>query len=577
MRSSKRWGYAVWLVLIGGFAVLHALNLRADFPNHSPWYMDWAKYTDEGWYGNAAIRAHLFGHWYLPGDFNPAPAAPVWPFLEWVLFFFTGVTIQAARGLAVAFFFVNLVLSYMLLRTRGPRWMALLALTLIVTSPFLYCFSRLATLEPMLIAFTLASLNLAVRLPRLRRPLWASAWIGLLFTLMMLTKATALFLLPALGWAMVLPLWQRRKSAPEIPRTRAGAGYRPGGARPTIFAPWGEGTGLRLWGGGLALRCAVTAAGSFAVTFGLWMALVTGFGFLPDYKYLFFVNTYVKPPEFYWPLVSFWWSFHGMLWVDRLLIPLAGLVVAGAVLGWRSAWGRNLLLDPVFGASVWATAGYILFMTYQDHPQPRYFAVVAFFSFFVVAQGAGALLGETGPGLVRAMRPGPARFAGWAVIGLAALAVGINGAWTLTYAAHPEYTFVGAAERLTRYIDEHPNGRRMLVSISGDQITLVTHLPALCDDFGTPSPAIPDLVAKLARYQPGWYAAWNDLDPGTLEDLHSRFSLEQVASFRAFDDSDRNLLVLFKLHPLAGGQVRNPGDQNLQVPLPDDKFDVPVQ
>ena len=224
MRSSKRWGYAVWLVLIGGFAVLHALNLRADFPNHSPWYMDWAKYTDEGWYGNAAIRAHLFGHWYLPGDFNPAPAAPVWPFLEWVLFFFTGVTIQAARGLAVAFFFVNLVLSYMLLRTRGPRWMALLALSLLATSPFLYCFSRLATLEPMLIAFTLASLNLAVRLPRLRRPLWASAWIGLLFTLMMLTKATALFLLPALGWAMVLPLWQRRKSAPEIPRTRAGAG-----------------------------------------------------------------------------------------------------------------------------------------------------------------------------------------------------------------------------------------------------------------------------------------------------------------------------------------------------------------
>ena len=214
MRSSKRWGYAVWLVLIGGFAVLHALNLRADFPNHSPWYMDWAKYTDEGWYGNAAIRAHLFGKWYLPGDFNPAPAAPVWPFLEWVLFFFTGVTIQAARGLAVAFFFVNLVLSYMLLRTRGPRWMALLALSLLATSPFLYCFSRLATLEPMLIAFTLASLNLAVRLPRLRRPLWASAWIGLLFTLMMLTKATALFLLPALGWAMVLPLWQRRKSAP---------------------------------------------------------------------------------------------------------------------------------------------------------------------------------------------------------------------------------------------------------------------------------------------------------------------------------------------------------------------------
>ncbi|MEI9968294.1 MAG: hypothetical protein WDM87_06590 [Terracidiphilus sp.] len=47
---------------------------------------DWAKFTDEGWYGAAAIRAHLFGHWYLAGDFNSAVALPVWPFVEWVLF-----------------------------------------------------------------------------------------------------------------------------------------------------------------------------------------------------------------------------------------------------------------------------------------------------------------------------------------------------------------------------------------------------------------------------------------------------------------------------------------------------------
>jgi hypothetical protein len=88
---------------------------------------------------------------------------------------------------------------------------------------------------------------------------------------------------------------------------------------------------------------------------------------------------------------------------------------------------------------------------------------------------------------------------------------------------------------------------------------------------------MPDLASKLAFYQPGWYATWNDLDPGTLEDLHSRFSLEQVASFRAFDDPERNLLVLFKLHPLPGGQVRSPGNQNLQIPLPGDKIEIPVE
>jgi 4-amino-4-deoxy-L-arabinose transferase-like glycosyltransferase len=536
------------LIVIAGFAVLHSTHLRADFPNHTPWYGDWAKYTDEGWYGNAAIRAHLFGNWYLPGDFNPAPAVPVWPFLEWVLFFFTGVTVEAARGLAIAFFFANLILGYLLLRTSGSRWMAFLALTLIVTSPFIYCFSRLAILEPMLIAFTLGALNLAVRLPRMRRPIWTSVSIGLLFTLMMLTKTTAVFLLPALGWAILLPLWKTRK---------------------------------------LALRCALAAAATFAVAFGLWMALVISLGLFPDYKYLFFVNKYIKPSEFYWPLVSLWWSFHGGLWIDRILVPLAGLVVLGAALSWRSGgapadrsssvgcntWGRRLLLDPVFGASLWAVAGYILFMTYQNHPQPRYFAVVAVFSFFIVAQGAGALLGEAA--LLSQIVPPKmplTRIAGWAVVALSAVAVGINGAKTVNYAAHPEYTFVNAVEQLTQYIDTHPNGKRLLVSISSDEISLLSHLPTLCDDFGTQ-----DLDAKLPAYKPGWYATWNDIDPGTLQDIHESFSMEQVASFPAFDDPERNLLVLFKLHPLPGGRMRDPTIQNLQVVLPDDKIDIALE
>ena len=559
MMSSKRWYYAVWLLLIGAFAVLHALHPRADFPNHSPWYMDWAKYTDEGWYGNAAIRAHLFGNWYLPGDFNPATAVPVWPFLEWVLFSFTGVNVEAARGLAIAFFFASLVLSYLLLRTRGPRWMALLALTLLVTSPFLYCFSRLAILEPMLTTLTLSALNLAVRLPVFRRPLRVSAGIGLLFTLMMLTKTTAVFLLPALGWAMVLPLWRSRRLALGAPK----GGLGPRGRK-------------------LILRCVLAATGAFAVSFGLWMALVAQLGLLTDYEYLFFVNKYVMPKEFYWPLISLWWSLHGGLWVDHILIPLAGLVVIAAAMAWRSGWGRRLMLDPVFGASVLAVAGCILFMTYQNHPQPRYYAVVVFFSFFVVAQGAHAMLGEADVAAEflngqRGTHRGPPRLLGWAALGLAALAVGINGAWTLDYATHPEYTFVDAAERMTRYIDEHPNGRRLLVSVSGDEITLVTHLPAINDLFVPPSPAIPDLAAKLGYYQPGWFATWNVLDPGTLEDLHSHYSVEQVASFRAFDDPTRNVLVLFKLHPWPRGQVYDPADGKLGIRFPEDKFDIPLE
>jgi 4-amino-4-deoxy-L-arabinose transferase-like glycosyltransferase len=521
--GTQRWLLILWVALILVFAALHALHLGADFPNHSPWIHDWAKYTDEGWYGNAAVRAHLSGNWYVAGDFNPAVALPVWPFLEWLLFFVTGVSLEAARGLVVAVFFVNLFLSYRLLRAASPRWVALLALTLLVTSAFLYSFSRLAILEPLLTAFTLAALNLAVRIEHFRRPIAASALIGLLFTLMMLTKTTAIFLVPALGWALLFPLRRNRQRA---------------------------------------IGCALAAALTSALTYGLWMVLVIHAALLRDYKYLFFINNYPKPTQRDWPLVSLWWSFHGGLWVDHILVPLAGLIVVAALVSRGQAWSRRLLTDPAFGASLAVVAGYVLFMTVQNHPQPRYFAVVAVFCIFLVAQGAGTLLREAGS----------LRWAGWGVTVLAAAAALSNGTWTLSYVLHPEYTFVEATRALARYIDQHPNGKRLMVATSGDEITMEDHVPTLCDDFGTM-----ELPAKIGHYRPGWFASWNDLDPGTLADLHTHYSLEQAATFRAFDDAERDRLVLYKLHPLPGGLVRDQHDVNLQVELPEDKFDSPIE
>jgi Dolichyl-phosphate-mannose-protein mannosyltransferase len=547
--DSKRWLYVVWVVMIGAFAVAHALNLAADFPNHTSLHIDWAKYTDEGWYGNAAIRAHLFGRWYFPGDFNPAPAVPLWPFLEWILFFFTGVSLQAARGLAVAFFFAELLLTYTLLRPRGPRWMALLALTLMVTSSFLYCFSRLAILEPMLTTLLLAVLNLTVRLPRVKNPIAASALIGVLFTLMMLTKTTAIFLLPAIGWALFAAFRNRGEDASDHARRH-----------------------FRSWFQPAAVRCAGVAFATFSVTFGAWMALVVGLGYLGDYKYLLFINKYVKPTEFYWPLLSFWWSVRGMLWIDHFLVPLCGVLIVAALatallLKKENSWATRLLLDPVFGASIVAAGGYILFMTYQNHPQPRYFELIAVFCFIVIVMATESLIAQSGL----------LRLHGWGALAVITIAVGLNGVQTVSYAAHPEYTFVNAAHQLTAYIDQHPNGKRLLVSISGDEIMLESHLETLCDDFSMRTPATPDLGTKLERYKPGWWATWNDIDPGTLEDIHTHYSLEQAATFKALDDPERNLLVLFKLHPLPGGQERLINGDNLQRKLPEDKIYIPIE
>src|ERR1700723_1734018 len=105
---------SVLLLATAVFFTLPAPHSSADFPNHSPW-MDWAKYTDEGWYGDGAIRHFQRGQWNLPGDFNPAAALPVWPLLEAALFRFTGVNLVAARALTVGIFALILVAAYLLL------------------------------------------------------------------------------------------------------------------------------------------------------------------------------------------------------------------------------------------------------------------------------------------------------------------------------------------------------------------------------------------------------------------------------------------------------------------------------
>lgn len=510
----KRWGLVFWATSILIFAALHFLHLSADFPNYSRW-MDWSKYTDEGWYGNAAIQYHLAGSWFVAGDFNTAAALPVWPFFEWVLFFFTGVSISAARALAVSFFLANLLLSYTLLRSQHERWVAMLAVTILTTSSFLYCFSRLAILEPSLIFFTLLSLNLAVRLPRLRWPIAVSALIGLLFTLMILTKTTAIFLVPAIAWSLYYP---QRKDL-------------------KVFAK----------------RAAVTA-GTAAALWGSYFFFLVRPHYLQDYKYLFFVNVYWKPKTILGWIATYYYSFHGGLWCDRILIPLAGLLVLLSVVYARKIW-RN----PVFVSSLLGIGGYVFFVGYHNNMQPRYYAVLAFFAFFVVAQGVAALI-ESKKSL------------GYFACVPVLVAIVWNASETVSYVRHPEYTFVNAANNLTKYIDEHPNGNRMVLSISGNDIQMISHIPSICDDFGTL-----DLPSRIRKFKPGWYAAWNDLDPGTLEDLHTQYSLEQVATFPAFDDEERNQLVLFKLHPLPNGMQLDAGDRDLTKPLPWDKFSIPIE
>jgi 4-amino-4-deoxy-L-arabinose transferase-like glycosyltransferase len=482
---------------IGGATALliaHFVHPRADFPNFSPW-MDYAKYTDEGWYGNAAVAYFIRGGWYVPGDFNPAVALPVWPFLEWILFHITGVSLVAARLFAIAIFGGNLALTYALVRSRAPRWSALLAVVVLASNAFLYCFSRLAILEPLLIFFMLLSWLLALKVPMVERKASRTATlvaIGLLLCAMVLTKTTAIFLLPAVFYL----LWAERPTQ-----------------RGVVAASWGI----------------VTA--SATIPWLIYYLVAVRPHYLEDYHYLFTANVYTQPTTIGGWLMAFWYSFHGALWIDRTLAVVVVALLCLSFLLCRRVWQ-----DRLFAASFLACAGYLFFIGYHNNMQPRYYQVIAFPLAMLAVLALNALFSQRGQ-LRIALGTAAALAMAWMIV--------INTHETLWFAAHPQYTFVNAAENLTQYIDQHPNRNRLLLSISGSNIALITGLPAICDDFGTL-----DLPDRIRKYQPGWYAAWNELDPGTLEDLHTQFNLQQVANFPAYDDEDRDNLILYKLIPI---------------------------
>jgi 4-amino-4-deoxy-L-arabinose transferase-like glycosyltransferase len=479
-----------WMAAISLLYGIHLLHLRADFPNFSPW-MDYSKYTDEGWYGSGAIRYFLTGSWRVPGDFNPAAALPVWPLLEGLVFRFTGVNLVAARILVLIVFAGNLLLTYALLRTQQKQPIALLGATLVAASAFLYAFSRLAILEPLLIFWMLLAWLLALRLPTSPTPQARNALltaIGFLICLQILTKTTAIFLIPA----TVYLVWHA-------------AQYK-----------------LRT-----SIRYAAIVGLAGIIPWSAYYFLIVRPHFLADYHYLFDANKWDQPTTIGGWVAAFWYAIHGTLWIDNLLGLLAVLLLLLSL-----AWLRKLWANPLFVASFLAAAGYIFFTGWHNNMQPRYYEVVAFPLIIVVCVGTSLLLQKQ-------------RWMGIAALVVIVVSIGLNLRLIVHFMRHTDHTFFLAARRLTRYIDQHPNRNRMLLSISGANITLITHLPSICDDFGTY-----DLPYRIHTYQPGWYAAWNEIDPGTLEDLHTQYSLQRVARYHAFDDEDRNVLILYKLTPL---------------------------
>lgn len=527
----------VLLCLAGLLFVLYFVHLKADFPNHSAW-MDWAKYTDEGWYGDAAIRHYQWGHWNVPGDFNPAAAIPMWPLVEMVLFRFTGVSLAAARALSVSVFGLSLVCCYLLVRrwTAVPGKLSLapaLSVLLLVGNPFNYAFNRMAIVEPLLVLLTLVALLAASLVGRTvaiddfdgldRQGKWgARLWIprvllGFLLPMMVLTKTTALFLFPAVFWM----LW-------------AATGYR---RRPF----------LRM----AALATAVGAAG--------WLAYYCFFvrpHFLADYRYLFSANGYTKVT-----LNTLGTQLLGAIYAGTWFgTPLLVVALIGAVIVVMSLWLKRLRTNPLCIALLLWITGYSAFMVYHASIRSRYYlllvvpyTLLAVTVFEPLIRRLSALGRAQNGSDVPSLSPRKnvlLDLAALMVVGTLGVGLAEGGYTMFGFVRHPEYTFVNAAKGVHDVIERersaHPEHSRLLLSISGSDISLITGIPSICDDFGTM-----ELVDRLVAYKPGWFATWNEVEDDKMEALAPMYRLERVAAFAAYDDPDRNLLILYRLDPLS--------------------------
>lgn len=493
------------LLAAGVFFCLHFVHLKADFPSNSPW-MDWAKYTDEGWYGDAAVRHFQLGSWYVPGDFNPGAALPVWPLIEALVFRFTGVGIVPARALTVAVFGSTLVCGFFLVRRwtqrKGKRSLAAAAaVILLAVSPFCYAFTRMAILEPLLVLLTTLTLLVASAIDIEASSPWRRLWpllvLGSLLPLMVLTKTTAVFLFPAIFWL----IWAR-------------VGYR-----------WRT---LLRWG---AIP-AVIGGLLWAAYFGL----VVRPHFLSDYRYLFSANAYtgITAANARQVLVD---TVKDGMWIGPVIFPLALLMAIVAVLRWRM-----LLRNPLTVSLILWAGGYAAFLAYHDNLQPRYYLVVAVPLTLLVPVVLDGIWRWTSGLSGRAP-----------VVAMAGVLVAVavtDAGKTMRFVHSPEYTFIQAAQQIRDIVEADPTHSPLVLSISGSDLSLMTGVPSICDDFGTL-----ELEQRVAAYHPGWYVSWNQVDDDKMDALTPTYHLERVAAFPAMDDPERNLLILYRLDPATSRQT----------------------
>jgi hypothetical protein len=205
---------------------------------------------------------------------------------------------------------------------------------------------------------------------------------------------------------------------------------------------------------------------------------------------------------------------------------------------------RNPLIPSLL---LWA-GGYATFLAYHNNLQPRYYLVIAIPLTLLVPSVFSSLwytrLWNSAP---RTRTAGQATLHRLAITSIAAVLAVLtitDARQTLHYVRTPDYTFTSAANQIRRIVSSDATHNPLILSISGSNLSLMTGLPSICDDFGTM-----DLPVRIKAYQPGWYVTWNQVDDDKMDALTPLYHLQRIAAFPAMDDPERNLLILYRLDP----------------------------
>ena len=487
LTMKRRWAQRSLCIVALLLCSLRFLHLNADFPNHSRWGIDQAKYTDEGWWSNGAVMHRVLGHWNIPGDYNPAAAVPMWPLLLGVIFHFTDVNIFAARGLSVLLSIGTLGVVFLLVRRYAevePEMTGLLAVLLLAANPFAFVFSRLAILEPLVI-FQFCLLMLVASYASERR-VASLVLLALLIPCIVLTKTTAVLLLPAVVWI----LWTAMKED------------------------------VKAFVGSAVL---VGVASVVAVKAYFALAIARGFG--ADYRYFFAVN---QPEDIAWrrSLAVVDGILRDCSWIDLILYPLGVVMMVAATL-----WMRRLWRNPLFAAS-WIAFGcqaVFIFSRQEDYP-PRYFLVMLVPLIISVVLAVGEMR----------LRYKAAYFA---VMTVVVVSVAINIGEIVSFLHQRTYQLYDAATSINRIVRADAYENHLLLGVSASEISLMTGLPSINDAYGTEA-----LDKKVLHYRPGWLLVWTGVGDEDRSAL-SAFQVDRISSYPVFDDDERNMLILYRIAP----------------------------